>query len=90
MWLSQSTLRRYYNSEKAKLVSTPLSSSFRMSVKQSSSNDKEKKHMQKVPYVSIVDSLMYIIVCTRLDIAHAVSVSRFLCTPNKEHWNVVK
>ena len=34
---------------------------------------------------------MYAIVCTRLDLAHAVNVvSRFMDQPGKEHWQVVK
>ena len=34
---------------------------------------------------------MYAMVCTRLDIAHAVGVvSRFLTNPRKEHWEAVK
>lgn len=47
--------------------------------------------MQKVPYTSAVGSLMDAMVCTRPNIAHAVStVSRFLSNPRKEHWNAVK
>jgi hypothetical protein len=34
---------------------------------------------------------MYAMVCTRPDIAHAVGVlSRYMSTPGKEHWIVVK
>ena len=53
---------------------------------------KEKKEgMAKVPYSSAVGSLMYAMVCTRPDIAHAVGVvSRFLENPGKEHWEAVK
>ena len=47
--------------------------------------------MSKVPYASAVGSLMYAMVCTRPDIAHAVGVvSRFLSNPGKEHWEGVK
>ena len=47
--------------------------------------------MSRVPYASAVGSLMYAMVCTRLDIAHAVGVlSRFMSKPGKEHWTVVK
>ena len=42
--------------------------------------------MSRVPYASAVGSLMYAMVCTRPDIAHAVSViSRFMSKPRKEH-----
>ena len=44
------------------------------------------KEMSKVPYASIVGSLMYAMVCTRPDIALAVGVvSRFLTNHGKEH-----
>ena len=47
--------------------------------------------MSRVPYSSAVGSLMYAIVCTRLDIAHAVGVvSRYMNNTGKEHWEVVK
>ena len=48
-------------------------------------------HMSKVPYALAVGSLMYAMVCTRPDIAHAVGVvSRYMNNPGKEHWMAVK
>jgi hypothetical protein len=47
--------------------------------------------MSRVPYSSTVGSLMYAMVCTRPDIAHAVGVvRRYMNNPGKEHWEVVK
>ncbi|CAA0815215.1 Uncharacterized mitochondrial protein AtMg00810 [Striga hermonthica] len=47
--------------------------------------------MAGVPYSSAVGSLMYAMVCTRPDIAHAVGiVSRYLSNPGKDHWEAVK
>ena len=47
--------------------------------------------MSKVPYASAVGSLMYAMVCIKLDIAHAVRVvSRYMSHPGIEHWNAVK
>ena len=47
--------------------------------------------MQHVPYASAVGSLIYAMVCTRPDIAHAVStVSRFMSNPERPHWEAVK
>ena len=44
-----------------------------------------------VPYYSIVESLMYAMVCTHPNIAHLVGVvSRFLVNLGEEYWNVVK
>eukprot|EP00253_Pinus_taeda_P019467 PITA_19467 len=51
----------------------------------------EEKDMSRVPYASAVGSLMYAVVCTRLDITHAVGVlSKFMSKPGKEHWTIVK
>ena len=47
--------------------------------------------MSRVPYSSLVGSLMYAMVCTILDIEHAVGVvSRYMNNPGKEHWEAVK
>ena len=47
--------------------------------------------MELVPYVSVVGSLMYVMVYTRPDIAHAVGVvSRYMANPGKDHWEAVK
>ena len=80
-----------FNMNNAKVVSSPLATHFKLSTKQSPSTDKEKEDMERIPYASVVESLMYAMVCTRPDIAHAVGVvSRFLSNPGKEHWNAVK
>ena len=48
-------------------------------------------NMAKVSHSSAIVSLMYAMVCTRPDIAHAVGVvSRFLENSGKEHWEAVK
>ena len=47
--------------------------------------------MKKIPYSSVVGSLMYCMVYTRPDLAHAISVtSRFMANPGKDHWTTVK
>jgi hypothetical protein len=47
--------------------------------------------MSRVPYSSAFGSLMYAMVCTRPDIAHAVGVvSRYMNNPGKEHWEAAK
>jgi hypothetical protein len=47
--------------------------------------------MSRVPYSSSVGSLMYVMVCTRPDISHAVGVvSRNMNNLGKEHWEEVK
>ena len=77
-----------FNMIGAKSVASPLAPHFRLSIDHCPSTDKEKEEMEKVPYASAVGSLMYAMVCTRPDIAHAVGVvSRFLSNPGKEHWS---
>ena len=47
--------------------------------------------MFRVPYASAVGSLMYAMVCTRLEISNVVGVLiRFMSNPGKEHWTSVK
>jgi hypothetical protein len=42
--------------------------------------------MSRVPYASVVGSLMYEMVCTRPDIAHAMGfLSKYMSKPGKEH-----
>eukprot|EP00253_Pinus_taeda_P007026 PITA_07026 len=51
----------------------------------------EEEDMSRVPYASAFGSLMYVMVYTRTDIAHAMGVlSRFMSKPGKEHWTTVK
>jgi len=76
--------------ENTKAVSTPLATHFKLSVKQSPSNEVEKTYISIINYTSMVGSLMYAIVCTRPDIAHVGTISWFLSNLGKEHWNVVK
>ncbi|CAJ2671557.1 unnamed protein product [Trifolium pratense] len=95
LWMSQEhyikrVLQRF-QMENSKAVSTPLATHFKLSSKQSPSNEDETFDMKRVPYASAVGSLMYAMVCTRPDIAHVVgTVSRFLSNPGREHWNAVK
>ena len=42
--------------------------------------------MSKVPYALAISSLMYVMVCTRPDIAHAMRVvSKFMSRLGKQH-----
>ena len=47
--------------------------------------------MSKTPYASAIGSLMYAMLCTRPDIAYAVSLtSRYQSDPGVDHWTAVK
>jgi hypothetical protein len=44
-----------------------------------------------IPYASVVDSQMYVMVYTQPDISHVMGVlSRYMLTLGKDHWIVVK
>ena len=95
LWLSQySYVKRVlerFNMDDAKLVSTPLANHFRLSTNQYPKTNDEVKDMSKVPYASAMGCLIYVMVCTRPDLVHIVSVvSKFLSNPGIMHWDAVK
>ncbi|GJU72676.1 retrotransposon protein, putative, ty1-copia subclass [Tanacetum coccineum] len=77
--------------DNGKSVQMPLGGHFKLSLKDCPVRDCDVERMSKVPYANAVGSLMYLMVCTRPDIAYAVSVvSRYLANPGKNHWEAVK
>ncbi|GKB70666.1 retrovirus-related pol polyprotein from transposon TNT 1-94, partial [Tanacetum coccineum] len=83
--------RQWFNMDKAKVVSSPLTTNFKLTDKDCPSSKKIIEKMDRVPYASAIGSLMYVMVCTRPDLAHAVGVvSRFLSNPGKKHREAVK
>ena len=73
----------------AKPSTIPLANHFKLSKEQSPKTTEERDHIALVPYASAVGSLMYAMVCTRPDIAHALGVvSRYMANPRKEHWKL--
>ena len=79
-----------FNMQNAKPVKTPLAAHFKLSSEHSPKTEEERNDMKSVPYASAIGSLMYAMVGTRPDIAHAVGVvSRFMANPGREHWEAV-
>ena len=80
-----------FDMSKSKSVSTPLAKHFILSVEQSPKYTEELKDMAEVPYASAVGCLMHAMVCTRPDLAQAVSqVSKYMSNPRRRHWDSVK
>jgi hypothetical protein len=80
-----------YNLNNCKSVATPFASHFKLSLRQCPVTKDEKEHMSYISYSNAVGNLMYVMIYTRPNSAHAVSVvSRFIHNPGKEHWNAVK
>ena len=75
----------------AKPVSTPLASHFKLSKEMCPETQEEIDYKSRIPYSSVVGSLMYVMVCTRLDVAHAMGVvSRYMNNLGKYHWKEVQ
>ncbi|XP_070058161.1 uncharacterized protein [Nicotiana tomentosiformis] len=95
LWLSQEKYIKcvlvYFNMKSSKPVSTPLAGHLKLSKKMCPTIMEQYGNMARVPYSSAVGSLMYAMVRTRPDIAHAVGVvSRFLENLRREHWEEFK
>jgi len=89
LWLSQENyvlkMLERFNMTETRPVTTPLVGHFKLSSKQCPQSPKEEK-ISRVLYVDVVGSLMYDMVCTRPDLAYAVSiVSRFMSNLGKQH-----
>ena len=86
----QKVLARFGMSS-SKPIDTPSAANIHLTAMFAPQSEEEKEYMSRVPYASAVGSLMYVMVCTRPDLAHAVSVvSRFMGEPGREHWQAVK
>jgi len=69
----------------ARSVTTFLAGQFKLSSKQCSQSS-EDKEMSQVPYTSEVRLLVYAMVCTRPDLAYAISIiSRFISNSGKQY-----
>ena len=95
LWLSQEkygkkVLQRF-NMSDAKPVASTLRTNCKLSGKQSPKTKVDKAEMMRIYYASTVGSLMYAMVCTRMDIGYAVGVvSQFMSNLGREHKAVVK
>lgn len=70
----------------SKFVFTLLTAHFKLSKKQEPKEDIDFDYMRKIPSSSVVGSIMYAMVSSRLDTAYGVGlVSRFMENSGKEH-----
>lgn len=80
-----------FNMHNAQLVSTPFPIHIKLSSKHYPSTKVEKTQISLLPYTSAVGSLMFSMVCTRLDIAQEVRiVNCYMENTGIEHWTTVK
>jgi hypothetical protein len=85
------TILQRFNMHGSKSVKVHIPIEVKLSTDQCSKTQEEEEDMSHVSHASVVDSLMYAMVCTRLGIAHAVRVlSRYMSKPGNELWTTVK
>ena len=95
LWLSQrkyveTTLHRF-NMQECKPLKVPIPIGVRLFAEQCPKTQEEEEDMSHLPCASFVGSLMYAMVCTRPNIAHAVGdLSRYMSKLGKEHWKTIK
>ena len=71
-------------------MSTQLATHFKLSSSLLPRTKEEMEYMSHVPYASAIDSIMYVMVCTRPNISHVVSVvSRYMDCLRKIHWEAM-
>lgn len=80
-----------FSMNEAKDVTLPLAKHFKFSVEQCPISEIERSRMDKVPYANVIGSVMYVMVCTRPDLAFAIStLSRYMSNPDEYYWEALK
>jgi hypothetical protein len=80
-----------FNMHDSNPICTPITPHFKLSSAQFPTKDEDLNYMSKVPYSSVIGSLMYAMVCSCPDLSYAMSlVWRYKSNPSRTHWEVVK
>uniref|UniRef100_A0A803R4Z6 Reverse transcriptase Ty1/copia-type domain-containing protein n=1 Tax=Cannabis sativa TaxID=3483 RepID=A0A803R4Z6_CANSA len=80
-----------FSMKDSKKTSQPITSQYTLTKEQCPKTEAEKEAMSKVPYSSAVGTIMYLMVCTRPDLAFAIStLSKYMANPGKIHWLAMK
>src|SRR5664279_5708226 len=93
--LSQSTyldkILKKFRMDESKKGFLPMLQGKTLRKTQSPATAEDRRVMNKIPYASAIGSIMYAMMCTRPDMAHAISLtSRYQYDPCVEHWTAVK
>ena len=63
----------------------------KLSKTQCLTTEEDREKMKDVPYASAIGSIMYAMLCTRLDVCLAISLAeRYQSNPGVDHWTTVK
>jgi hypothetical protein len=80
-----------FNMEEANEAPTPGATGQQLSKEESPSTPSEKEEMMNKPYRSLVGSLMYAYIGTRIDIGSTLIRAAAFCeNPGRQHWIAVK
>ena len=93
--LSQSTyidkILKKFSMHDSKKGCVPMTPGIALSKSQCATSDMEIANMSRIPYASAIGSIMYAMICTRPDVAYALSMtSRYQAKPGEAHWTAVK
>ena len=76
----------HFHIENCNSIDTPIAKGKKLSNNLCPKTPEQKERMEKVPYASVVESLIYAMLCTRPDISYAFGmVSRYQSNPCKTH-----
>ena len=80
LWLNQrkyfETILQRFNMQDSKLTNVPIPVGVNLSIEKCPKTQEEEEEMSFIPYESAGNNLMYAMVCTRPNIAHAMGVLR--------------
>lgn len=82
---------QHFSMENAKAINTPFPGHLKLPKEMCPKTQEEQGKMSKVPYASVVGSLINVVVCIRPDIGHVVGVvSRYMSHLGIDHCNAIK
>ncbi|KAL2253784.1 UNVERIFIED_CONTAM: Retrovirus-related Pol polyprotein from transposon TNT 1-94 [Sesamum indicum] len=80
-----------FSMENSKPTAVPLAAHFQLSKSQCPQSENDMQKMSKIPYSNVIGSIMFLMVCTRPDVAYAIScLSRYMSNPGPPHWEALK
>ena len=88
--LSQSmyidTVLKQFSMENSKKGYLPIGHGINLSKRDCPTTPQERERMSRVPYASVVGSIMHAMTCTRPDVAYSIDVvSRYQSDPGENH-----
>ena len=78
---------KWFNMQESKTGFLPITDSISLLKAQCPKTQDEREHMSKIPYVSTIRSIMYVMLCTYPIVAYVLSImSRYQSDLGEHHW----